>query len=95
MAAISLSQVYLSADTGPLHIANAMKKELIALFGATSPDRTGPYGGAGSDYIHLIVSPTSQATPQHPLIDDPDCMAQITVDQVWQEYEKAIKRVEL
>ncbi len=76
--------LYISADTGPLHIANGLKKPLIALFGTTSPERTGPYGG---DYIHLVISPTSKATPENPLIDDPKCMAQITVDQVWDVYK--------
>ena len=93
MAAIAMSQVYLSADTGPLHIANAQKKELVALFGPTSPDRTGPYGGKDGSYIHLVISPTSQAKPEHPLIDDPACMAQITTDKVWQAYETALRRV--
>lgn len=90
MAAISLSRLYISADTGPLHIANALKKDLIALFGPTSPERTGPYGGPGSTYIHILTSPTAKATPEHPLVDDPDCMAQLTVDMVWQTYEQIL-----
>ncbi len=94
MAAIDESLIYLSADTGPLHIANALKKELIALFGATSPERTGPYGGTDCAYIHLIISPTSKATPEEPLVDDPDCMAQITVDTVWNLFEEVLKKVE-
>ncbi len=95
MAAIAESAVYVSADTGPLHIANALKKELIALFGPTCPQRTGPYGGAHAPYIHMLVSPTSKATPQQPLIDDPDCMAQITPDILWQTYEDVLKKVKL
>ncbi len=83
MAAIQASKLYISADTGPLHIANALKKELIALFGPTCPDRTGPYGGA---YIHLMISPSSQVTQERPLVNDPQCMAQITVDDVWRTY---------
>ena len=94
MAAIDESRVYISADTGPLHIANALKKELIALFGATSPERTGPYGGRDRSYIHLVISPTSKATPEEPLVDDPDCMAQITVDTVWNLFEEVLKKVE-
>jgi lipopolysaccharide heptosyltransferase II len=30
-------------DTGPMHIAAAMGKPIVALFGPTDPDRTGPY----------------------------------------------------
>ena len=93
MAAIDMSLVYMSADTGPLHIANALKKELITLFGPTCPDRTGPYGGQNSTYIHMMISPTSKATVDNPLIDDPECMKQITVDAVWQTYEEVVKKV--
>ena len=36
--------VFISADTGPLHIANAVgSKKIIALFGPTDPNLTGPY----------------------------------------------------
>jgi heptosyltransferase II len=36
--------VFISADTGPLHIANAVgTKNIIALFGPTDPKITGPY----------------------------------------------------
>lgn len=93
MAAIANAQLYISADTGPLHIANVLKKELIALFGPTCPDRTGPYGGADSSYIHMLISPTSKATPEQPLVNDPQCMAQITVDMLWNIYTTVCKKV--
>ena len=80
---IRYSKLYISADTGPLHLANALKKPLIAMYGTTSPDRTGPYGG---DYVHILVSPTSKATAKEPLVDDTDCMAQLSVDEVWNTY---------
>ena len=36
--------LFITADTGPLHIANAAgAKRIIALFGPTSPEITGPY----------------------------------------------------
>ncbi|MFA5095868.1 MAG: lipopolysaccharide heptosyltransferase II [Candidatus Omnitrophota bacterium] len=38
------SDLFISADTGPLHIANSVgAKKIIALFGPTSPEVTGPY----------------------------------------------------
>jgi len=41
---IRLSEVMVSNDTGPMHAAAAMGKPLLALFGPTEPNRTGPYG---------------------------------------------------
>ena len=89
VAAIAGSTCYISADTGPLHIANALQKKLIALFGPTSPARTGPYGGA---YVHLLVSPTSRATAKVPLVHDSQCMRQIAVAVVWNTYQKIIEK---
>jgi heptosyltransferase I len=41
---LSRSELVLSPDTAPMHIANALGRPVIALFGATDPRRTGPYG---------------------------------------------------
>jgi lipopolysaccharide heptosyltransferase I len=34
----------LSNDSGPVHIAAALKKKVYGMFGPTDPDKTGPYG---------------------------------------------------
>lgn len=41
---IRLSELIVSNDTGPLHIAAALGTPVVALFGPTEPRRTGPYG---------------------------------------------------
>ena len=41
---IRLGSVMVSNDTGPMHVAAALKKPLVAIFGPTEPRRTGPYG---------------------------------------------------
>jgi lipopolysaccharide heptosyltransferase I len=38
------SELVITNDTGPMHIAAALRKPIIALFGPTEPDSTGPYG---------------------------------------------------
>jgi lipopolysaccharide heptosyltransferase II len=40
---IRLSELMITNDTGPMHVAAALRKPLIALFGPTEPRRTGPY----------------------------------------------------
>jgi len=43
-ALCKIVDLFITADTGPLHIANSVgAKKIIALFGPTSPEVTGPY----------------------------------------------------
>ena len=38
------SAIFITADTGPMHIANSVgAKKIVAIFGPTSPEITGPY----------------------------------------------------
>jgi lipopolysaccharide heptosyltransferase II len=41
---IRLCDLMITNDTGPMHVAAALGKPLVALFGPTEPRRTGPYG---------------------------------------------------
>lgn len=68
-----------TTDTGPMHIAAAMGCPVIALFGPTSPQRTGPYG-EGHKVIRADVdcSPCFKKTCDHMT-----CMKEIKVDGVF------------
>jgi heptosyltransferase I len=41
---LRLSEAMVTNDTGPMHVAAALGKPVVALFGPTEPRRTGPYG---------------------------------------------------
>ncbi len=41
---IRLSELTITNDTGPMHVAAALRKPVVAIFGPTDPRRTGPYG---------------------------------------------------
>ncbi len=41
---LRLCDVLVTNDTGPMHVAAALGRPLVALFGPTEPHRTGPYG---------------------------------------------------
>ena len=43
-ALISVCDVYIGNDTGPMHIAAAVDTPVVALFGSTNHIRSGPYG---------------------------------------------------
>lgn len=48
----------LGVDSGPLHLAAALHKPGVALFGPTDPERNGPYGGS-IDVIRVAGAATT------------------------------------
>lgn len=51
-ALFEIAKLIVSNDSGPMHIAVAMRANTIALFGPTSPEITGPYGDGNYAVIH-------------------------------------------
>lgn len=82
--------VYISADTGPLHFAAALKKPLIAMYGPTKADRTGPYG---SDKASVLLSPAACAGCLKKACNDWHCMHDITPAMVYKVYKEKLVRI--
>jgi len=81
--------VVISTDTGPMHIAAAMKyPTVVALFGPTSPVRTGPYGSAQK----VVRSGVACSPCFKKRCDDMQCMRQITVDMVYGAVKEVLAR---
>lgn len=80
--------MHISSDTGPLHIANAVGTSLIGLFGPTRPERSGPYGNPKGDVITVKGPPGQDITVKR---DDSISMADISVDEVYQLYERKLR----
>jgi len=74
-----------STDTGPMHLAAAMGTPVVAIFGPTAPWRTGPYGSG-----HKVVRIDSCSPCFKRRCETIDCMAQISVDQVFEAVSKII-----
>ncbi len=73
-------RVLVTTDTGPMHMAAAMGCPVVALFGPTSPLRTGPYGKP-----HRIVTSGAACSPCFKkACDQWTCMTDITVDSVFE-----------
>ena len=84
-ALIKGSSFYISGDTGPLHFAAALKKPLIAMYGPTKADRTGPYGSNNST---VIISPAKCAGCLKKHCSNWHCMYDITPEMVYDIYTK-------
>ena len=57
VAVLDASTLVLAPDTAPMHIANALGRPVIALFGATDPRRTGPYGKSQALVVNAFRNP--------------------------------------
>ena len=44
IALLDRCELFIGSDTGPLHLAVALGKRVIGLYGPTDPERNGPYG---------------------------------------------------
>ncbi len=78
MALISCCQLFLTNDSGPMHIASAFKVPVLALFGSTNPVATGPYRQGEIIYKKVPCSPCYRK--ECPI--DFRCMLNIQVDEV-------------
>jgi lipopolysaccharide heptosyltransferase II len=76
---IHRAKIAIGPDTGLMHIAAALRTPVVSLWGATSPQRTGPYG-----FSELVVQGKAPCVPCHsrrcPI--GRLCMQSITVDQI-------------
>lgn len=73
-------------DSGPLHLAAALGKSGVAIYGPTDPTRNGPYGG------EFTVLRTQGAITSHRRTSEPDpSMRAIKPDQVYQALQAIFK----
>ncbi len=85
-ALYKMASLLLTTDSGPMHLAAAVGTPVVALFGPTSPERTGPYGEG-----HIVIR---QGLPCSPCFrktcDTLECMKTIGVAEVFQAVKERI-----
>lgn len=59
------AKLFIGGDTGPLHLAAALRVPVVAIFGPTDPARNGPYG-TRSVVLRNPASPTTHARNSQP-----------------------------
>ncbi|MEI6241943.1 MAG: glycosyltransferase family 9 protein [Chlamydiota bacterium] len=80
--------LFLTNDTGPMHLSNALGIPTLALFVPTDPKICGPYGETKSHVLQK--KPTCQPCLKRKCTD-PYCLHQITCDEVFLSIEKFVK----
>jgi heptosyltransferase-2 len=91
VAVLDRCQLFLCNDSGPMHVAAALKVPVVAVFGPQRPEWFGPYGGG-----HRVV--IRQDIWCRPCGDqcrwkEPYCLSLINVHQVMHEVEDALKNL--
>ena len=81
------AQVVISNDSGPLHAAAAVGTDVVAIFGPTRPEITGPRGRGRAVVLHKEIG-CNKAPCYHLNCSNNECMRAITVDDVLQAYQK-------
>jgi lipopolysaccharide heptosyltransferase I len=73
------ARLVISNDSGPMHIAAGFKVPVVAIFGPTSPVRTGPYGRG-----HIIIQSPEKCSPCYKKrCDTTVCMKRIEASEVY------------
>lgn len=85
------SAFVISPDTGPLHMARALERPVVGLYGYTNPKRYGPY----RKYHDLVVDGYARFPGEdYPLNADyrPEGMRRVTVEAVQEKAKLAVQR---
>jgi heptosyltransferase-1 len=61
------AKLFIGGDTGPLHLAAALRIPVVAIFGPTDPARNGPYGTTSI----VLRNPASKTSLSHTSGPDP------------------------
>jgi len=80
------ARLVVSADSGPMHLAAACQRPVVALFGPADPDRTGPWG---TGHAVVTVSNRDGREPQQG-----SAMEELPVEQVVMAVRDLMRRTQ-
>lgn len=89
MAAIEQCDLFVTNDSGLMHVAAALEVPVIAIFGSTNPVTTGPRS-ANSQIVRVAASCSPCLKTECP--EDHRCMRAVSVDRVYEAAEKVLDK---
>lgn len=97
-AALSGARVVIGNDSGPAHMAAALRRPLVVIFGSSSSTIWGPWQGAPRNPHCPPALVVQNAFECNPCAGDrcyryaqPECILSISFEQVWQAVKLAMK----
>ncbi len=75
-------------DTGPMHIAAALNRPVVAIFGPTDPVKTGPYGWQSNIDLNVVRNNVQCSPCRKKKCEEMICMERISVDSVFDVLKK-------
>lgn len=82
---ISVAHLVVTNDSGPMHMASALRTPVVSLFGPTNPLITGPF-----QQPFTVIKKDTPCTPcsYRECPSDHRCMNKITPEEVWEACQK-------
>ncbi len=87
VALLAESDVMIANDTGPLHLAVALGRPVVAPYTCTLVERTGPYGQLAQAVETTVACKGSYLKTCSRM----DCMAELTPDRLWPALERCLR----
>jgi heptosyltransferase I len=86
---IRLCDLLVTNDTGPMHVAAALGRPLVALFGPTEPRRTGPYGQL-ENVLRLDLPCSPCLKSRCAIVETDKCLRDLSPARVLSKVEKLL-----
>lgn len=87
VALLERASLVVANDSGPMHIASALNRPLVTMFGPTNPVRTGPFGRMDTVVrLEIACSPCYSRKCSHT-----SCMKWLTPDKVLEQARRALR----
>ncbi|RMF84912.1 MAG: lipopolysaccharide heptosyltransferase I [Planctomycetota bacterium] len=89
VALLAGAAAVVSCDSGPLHVAAALQRPTVAIFGPTDPRRTGPYAATAKVVTHRVNC--APCLRRRCPLKHHDCLLRLTPDAVFAALDAALR----
>lgn len=89
VALIAGAAAVVSCDSGPLHVAAALRRPTVAIFGPTDPRRTGPYAATARVVTHRVNC--APCLRRRCPLKHHDCLRRLAPDAVFDALDAALR----